>query len=87
MQKAGKKCQGARRLALVADQPGDAPPPRLPNNPMNAVTFPTRFIPEGNAPLPEGRGFTRKSAQKLRFFYGFSRLSGILAARLIFLTY
>jgi hypothetical protein len=35
----------------------------------------------------KGTDLPEKSAQKLLFFYGFSRFSGILTARLILLTY
>jgi hypothetical protein len=42
--------------------------------------------PAGKTDL-KGADLPEKSAQKLLFFYGFSRFSGILPARLIFLTY
>jgi hypothetical protein len=48
----------------------------------------TRLLkrPAGKTDL-KGADLPEKSAQKLLFFYGFSRFSGILTARFIFLTY
>jgi hypothetical protein len=42
--------------------------------------------PAGKTDL-KGTDFPEKSSQKPRVFYGFSRYSGILPARLILLTY
>jgi hypothetical protein len=48
----------------------------------------TRLLkrPAGKTDL-KGADLPEKPAQKLRSFYGFSRFSGILTARLILLTY